>query len=192
MRLPPFSDQIQIVGRDLSTHISQVGAKAARNASTAPRLQAPQQPPPGIAEALFGSSLLKSFTTLLDEEEDGYDDPSDDDRSAALPPRASPQIRKKQQEEASDGWDGPGSWDEVGPGDPSLHDHNQKSRWGVEIRKPRHNYQSDDDQDSVPPDIRHRANTLDNLRAKYDLPPPTNGRPKEKKKKKSKSSNLDV
>merc|ERR1712079_890748 len=91
-------------------------------------------------------------------------------------------IRNKHSEQASDGWDGPGSWDEVGPGDPSPHDHNQKPRRAVETRNPRHNYQYGDDQDSAPPDIKHRATTLADLRAKNKLPPPTNGRPKEKKR----------
>merc|ERR1719468_1266435 len=56
-----LSDQIQAVGRDISSHISQVGEQAAHKISTIPRHAPPQQPPPDIATTLFGGSW---WTTL--------------------------------------------------------------------------------------------------------------------------------
>merc|ERR1719468_1431184 len=56
-----LSDQIQAVGRDISSHISQVGEQAAHKISTIPRHAPPQQPPPDNATTLFGGSW---WTTL--------------------------------------------------------------------------------------------------------------------------------
>jgi len=265
-----LSDQIQGVGRDLSSHISQVGAKAAHSISAIPRPEAPQQQP-GIASSFFGGSWFAAMGGASDDEDSynneyGYNRPYDprqdmlddhrrpddlgemltrayeeplpldlphlnsaqkrfaelcerteaslqrlesachdaplaparkelfvcsarlmsnlssamprllDGGTAPLPPppgypplppvsASRAKSRKKRQEQANGGWDGPGSWDEA-----------------QESRSTRRHDQHEDS----PEFSRSISSRLADLRAKNDLSNPSSGHKKDKKRKKGK------